>query len=506
MPFRHPRLAAAAAIALVACLWMALGFGAPAGSAVEARTDGVARGAERASVAPVADAHRALARVAAHAPSGARGALRHSSSEVPPAGARTITGVVETALAADRTDVRVVAVPAGQPFAVDRWGAAAHLADPVGSGWWVATCDPDGAFTIGPGLDPKREYTLVAAGAGEAAVRPFTRTARAGDDVVISTEPVVALTVEVADEDGARFDWRDHEFPPIGYRIRPFAGDPDGASFDAGESVVPDPISRALLGIPEPNSSTHSLTICAFDSLARAAGRRAEVTVFAPEIPSDGFERFDVVMEPVVHGVARRTLRTPGIGRTYEPTTVWFPPDVADVLRACDWPFAVEFVGAATLRGELGPDSDAWTTDRIAPGQYRIEVHVWRNQALLTEEFGTAPAPVGDRPTVLHLEGDLTAAVGLVPGPVGAAFAVTLDEPSSAHALPRAVEAMGASDLRLPLIWRGDGPAPAFAVSLVQPRGRVALVDAEGRSRWTPFPGQRLRLAPGPRMPFETED
>jgi len=506
MPTRHPRLAAAAAVAALACLWLALTGGAPAGSAVLARAGDAAAEVDGAPTPTFVGAGGGASRAAFLAPA-APPTPRAKRSAADAAGAvSTITGVVETALAADLSDVRVVAIPVGETFAVDRWRTAERLVDPAASGWWTARCDGAGAFTLGPGLDRQRDYTLVAAGAGEAAVRPFTRTARAGDEVSISTEPVVALTVEVADEHGARFDWRDHEFPPIGYRIRPFAGDASEASFDAGESVVPDPISRVLLGIPEPNASTDSLTICAFDSLARTAGRHAEVTVFAPEIPSDGFERFDVVMEPVVHGVARRTLRAPGIGRAYEPTTIRFPPDVADVLRECDWPFAVEFVGAATLRGALGPDDDTWTTDRIAPGQYRVEVHVWRNQALLTEEFGTAPAPVGDRPTVLHLEGDLTAAVGVVAGPVGGAFAVALDEPTSAHALPRAVEALGASDLRLPLIWAGDGPAPAFAVSLMQHGGRVPLVDAEGLSRWSPFPGQRLHLTPGPRMPFETRD
>lgn len=490
-PFpRHFLVLTVVAVLFGAFAWWGLHSGSSGREAAPRREAPSAEpAAPLAALAPVGDAaERDLAWSAEEAPVAEGAPVAHGRAD-----GGAIRGIVRTTLGADLTGVRVAAVPRGGAL-VGQATVAECLAEPSEHGWFVADCDPSGAFVIGPGLDPGLEYALVAAGEGEANAWPFRERHRAGSTVELATTPVVGLTIQVEDSAGERFDWSDHNDRPIGL-TRP---GPAPAIGDEREPL-PGSLVREMLGLPEFFHATDQATFCRFDDPTDPAGRRFVVWIHDASRGAAAPLRFEVTLEPVVHGLREKVLVVEGLAQQHEPTTIHFPPDIADALRSCAWPVLVEFEptgGAYSVT--LAPGTDSWTTHRVAPGDYRVSVQAWRNKWFHPEVYGAEGVRLGESPVDLTLPRTLRAAFVTVPWPAGEHSILQLDAPVPAFPPRHVLMAPRRGELVAPLLWdSAKAPEPEVSLTLRRPDASVPLLCPDGERAFTPEPGERIELTEG---------
>jgi len=494
MPTRRLRLAAAAALACAStgALVLLLSGGDSDSRAVASREAAGPARHSMASISPVGGGteRATFSEVApAAAPEAALGVPEPAND---PEEIGVIRGFVRPSGPVDLGEMRVVAVPLG-------WSFIAHMplvdaiAAPEAHGLFLAECDVDGSFTLGPGLDPGVEYVVIAGGDGEATRGPFEERPTAGARVEIPTQPVVGLVIRVEDETGERLDWSEHVSVPVGLV-------PTGrGEWGPKQEVLPHPIARALLGVPGFRDSTDEFTACMFGG---PGAREVEVRVHKGKFgPS---ESIDVLLQPVVHGLEVTTLVVEGAVPRGEPLTIHFPPAVAEALRKCDWPVQVWIQPGADRVARLEPGSDSWTTTAVPPGTYRVEVHAWLNQRFYPEVHGHGPITIGDEPVELWLPRSLTAAVAEFPFGASEMNPVAIKCPFRAHMPHHALYAHRGAEIAVPLIWDGAGPGPPeFELSRHPYGARVPLLDADGRAVITPAPRERIRLTHGRPEPVE---
>lgn len=417
---------------------------------------------------------------------------------------------------------RAVALPrtGPQPLMLTTEGYGRRLADAETYGWRVADCADDGSFVLGPGLDPDVEYVVVAAGAGECAVGPWSGRWRAGDHVQVETRAVLGIEVRVVDEAGRRWTGPDG-LEPGGRGIAVSIHCPE---VQRNRHAVPTNLGLAMLGLPKWNGPDGFFRWVLDLDQDGVAG--AEATLITPRFV-DRWKR-EVTLRPVAEGVKVETVVLPGAHREESEVVLHLPEglanDLAKLPSGASFATYLEFQGidvdgrgvALGFEPRLKPGDRTWTTRGIPPGRYRVTFGTVCNHWIeLTHDPGGAPTAVNRElevfaagPTHLYLPPLSHALVRL-----GRVFEGERadQEIMSAQVLGGRLTGYGVLYQgvdTIALLWRED-PTNArewrFETQLAD--GLHALVDDDGEGRFVLASGDVLDLTLGPRTgPLPTFD